>query len=343
VRGVLTYNYLTQFSGLLSPSQVDLIYDKDCTNNGARLLKFLNKNIPSLSDLSGLLHEFQLDPTRFYFDKVLKLGPPYISLEDGVARLNCDMEMNGDLVTLFVETSIENEKYLLYERLDAFLVVVLPYAMRMGHDISCRCPVTTILLHNIKDVLIPHLVSHDPRLHYTTIIADQDSGDLPCGAAIGAGMSCGIDSLYTAYRYHEDPVGDLKITHLYCGNYLHGNSSDVYSRAGLAANDLGLPLITTRTNINEALPMEHITVHFYKTFFGVIALRKLFRAYYYSTADSHGSFSLVNNSVSDTSNYELLLLYCLSSPEMVLLTGVEQCKGSRRRKRLLPGILHKAT
>ena len=108
---------------------------------------------------------------------------------------------------------------------------------------------------------------------------------------------------------------------MYCGNYLYGNEGAIYERAELAAEDLALPLVRTTTNINEALRLPHVYTHFFKTMFGVLALRKLFRIYYYSSAEDFSHFNLKDNSIRDTAELELLLLYVFSCPDFQVVSG----------------------
>jgi hypothetical protein len=113
----------------------------------------------------------------------------------------------------------------------------------------------------------------------------------------------------------------MNLTHLYTGNYLYGNESKIYKRAELASEDLGLPLICTSTNISESLNLPHLYTHFFKTMFGVLALRKLFRIYYYSTAEDFSHFNLKGNGTNDTAIMELLLLYTFSCSDFQVVTG----------------------
>jgi hypothetical protein len=55
--------------------------------------------------------------------------------------------------------------------------------------------------------------------------------------------------------------------------------------------------------------------------FGVLALRKFFRIYYYSTTEDFSHFNLHDNSIRDTAEIELLLIYVFSSPDFQIVTG----------------------
>lgn len=113
----------------------------------------------------------------------------------------------------------------------------------------------------------------------------------------------------------------MNLTHLYTGNYIYGNEGAIYERAELVAKDLRLPLVQTRTNINEQLKLPHLYTHFFKTMFGVLAMRKLFRTYYYSTAEDFSHFDLKDNGTNTTAAIELLLLYTFTCFDFNVVTG----------------------
>lgn len=324
VRGGITYLYLTSVLGY-SDSQVDLIHSGGEKNNIDKLRYFSEKNcVPSKIEKSLL--DFQSKPYVMYergitYEKNVVISKPYVTINGDKVRLNADIRIDGHIKTLWCETNIIYRQFLLSERLDAFLCAILPFAMRTEKDIICEAPVSEQFLHNINEILIPQLCAHDSRLYKSTIIADSDSSILMCGNAVATGMSCGVDSFYTASLYINSKFPSMNLTHLYCGNYLYGNDGPIYERAELTANELELPLIRTATNINETLRLPHLYTHFYKTMFGVLALRKLFRTYYYSTAEDFSHFDLKDNSVRDTSKFELLLLYAFSCADFQVMTG----------------------
>ncbi len=325
VRGEITFAYLTQMLGYDS-NRVQIVYTANAPKQCRGMLaSFLDRtSIPK--DLTEYLLTFQVKPSVLYerpvgYSKDIIVSEPYISCNGSVARLNADVAIDGAVKTLWCETSIEYKDYLLSERSDAFLSVLLPLAMRSGKDLIFKAPVTEQFLHNIEEVLIPHLCAHDPRLHETKIVADMDTSPLSNAGAVATGMSCGVDSFYTASLYHQSKYKAMNLTHLYCGNYLYGNDNLVFKRAQETADEMGLPLVRTATNINEELRLPHLYTHFFKIMFGVLSLRKLFSTYYYSTAYDFSHFTLKDNSTNDTAALELLLLYVFTGSDLRIATG----------------------
>lgn len=325
VRGKITYLYLTEVLGYKA-DQVDIIYNAALPGNLQRLRAFLSKNNHQLQIFENVFLAFQSNPYVFYerpttVEKSITIFCPYVTSSESKARLSADVLIDGQMKALWCETDKIYQQHLLSERADAFLCVLLPFAMRSGKDIVCEAPVTDQFLHNLNEILIPQLCTHDPRLYRTQVKAAGDSTLLLCGNAVAAGMSCGVDSFYTVSLYSSSKFNSMNLTHLYTGNYLYGNNSKVYERSELVADDLKLPLIRTSTNISESLNLPHLYTHFFKTMFGVLALRKLFRIYYYSTAEDFSHFNLKGNATSDTAIIELLLLYTFSCSDFQVVTG----------------------
>jgi len=84
---------------------------------------------------------------------------------------------------------------------------------------------------------------------------------------------------------------------------------------------MGLAYVSTTNNLGDILTLPHLQTHFYKIMFGVLSLKKLFKHYFYSSAEDLGVFKLVNNASNDTIYSELLLLYSFSTKEMSLHSG----------------------
>ncbi len=324
VRGEITQKYLTKMLGY-DESRIDMIYDSSAKDNFERLDNFLKKNGLPI-DLAKNILSFQKQPNVIYEKAIaskesITIAKPYVVLKGDVARLCADVEIDDSIKTVWCEASNIYRDFFLVERADAFLCVVLPLAMRIGKDIICEAPITTQFLHNINEILIPHLCNHDSRLHKVSIVAECDGSTLVCGDAVATGLSCGVDSFYTVSLYKNSQYDSMNLTHLYCGNYLYGNSGGLFERVERASEYLGMPLIKTATNINEVFNVPHLFVHFFKVMFGVLALRKMFRIYYYSSAEDFSHFTLKNNSIRDTAEIELLLLYVFSCSDFQVVSG----------------------
>lgn len=72
---------------------------------------------------------------------MLFIGEPYIAQNGDRSRLVCDIGINRrETRTVWFEVDREYEKYLCTERSDAYVIGLLSWAMRAGHDITCTVP-----------------------------------------------------------------------------------------------------------------------------------------------------------------------------------------------------------
>jgi len=102
----------------------------------------------------------------------------------------------------------------------------------------------------------------------------------------------------------------MKLTHLFIANacYSGKHKEMIDSRAEYAANMLNLPLVKTNTNLADAfVDLNHNQSHYFRAFFSILSLRKLWKTYYFSTGVDFSHFSLNNSSTKDTVFIELLL------------------------------------
>ena len=249
------------------------------------------------------------------YDKNVIVKGPQISYQDETVIYSAEISINGKDEILWVSTPRKNEKYFVTDRCDAFLIAVLPFAMRYNHDILISGSVSSDLLHNIKEILIPSLVRNDKSLYSIQILCEEDNSII-IGEGVGTAISGGVDSFWTLTNYIDNEVSSYRLTNLYVGNYLYEGEAKklIYERANAISKELGIPLIKSDTNVSKMFDkyIPHLFYHAYKTFFGIFALRKAWNKYYYSSGYEFESFSLKDNSKSDTAHYDLLLAHVFS-------------------------------
>lgn len=325
VREHITYLHLTEIIGYKN-DRIKIIYEKNKVNNQENLKDFIEDNNSLLKLIERDLLRFQTNPTVIYTpgkvtSKTITISKPHIEKVDKKVRVFSLIGIDDQHQKLWCETDEIYKHFLVTDRADAFVCAVLPFALRTGKDIVCEAPVTEQFLNNINKVLIPNLCKSDTRLHNVKVMASIATDSAICGNAVATGMSCGVDSFYTLIEYSNPNLNHLKLTHLYCGNYLYGNDSLIYKRAEKVADMVDLPLVETTTNINEFFSIPHIYIHFFKTMFGVLSLKKLFKTYIYSSAEDFTQFNMSDNSRRSTADFELLLLYTFSTQDFQILSG----------------------
>lgn len=278
----------------------------------------------------------------------MHIGVPRIEQHGERVRLIADIDLgNGDVRPLWAEVDACYGQYLCAERSDAFLVGLLHYAMSNQYDVVCEVPVTAEILLRLRTVLIPILVHNSQKMHATQIEAPIATDPIPNAGAVGTGLSCGVDSLHAVKSQLSDPITGFSLTHL-CnfdvGAFWRVDRPDPsaasarqaqWSRnhAKSCADALGLPLLTLDSNLMAAFQQDFGVVNIYSNLFAILALRRLWRAYFVASLGSGmAGFSVTNAEQIDAAHYDLLLLNCCSTPSLQLcveaaaLTRVEKIR-----------------
>ena len=114
--------------------------------------------------------------------------------------------------------AVEGDQYDLLSKLgDAFLIGLLPIAMKLGEDIEVSDPISSTVAHGIVSY-IDVLCSWWPdlfkpiKVNFTSIVYRKDE-KRPQG--VGVCFSGGADSFYTLLKHlkENEPVEDFRITH----------------------------------------------------------------------------------------------------------------------------------
>ena len=222
---------------------------------------------------------------------------------------------NGNIRTLWYSVPEEYGKYLTSDRIDAFLALVLPCAMKDGYDIYCEAPCSETLLHNIEKCLLPPLVKNNK--HFSKI--NIECGTLPdfvSSGAVGTGISLGVDSAYAIDDYHCSKFKSFKLTHLCnisCGG---AYSRSVFNEMELLSDELGLPLINITSNSLNVFRSQFFHMHhsFYNLS-SVLALGKLFSRYFYASSGyGADSFSFTEPTDYDCCLYDPAIASSFSTP-----------------------------
>lgn len=224
---------------------------------------------------------------------------------------------------LFIEVEKEWARYLVTDRVDAFLVGILNKAMMTGQDICCESPVSAELKLLLERQLICTLAKHDDKLYATKIYAPLTDKPIGNAGAIGTGLSLGVDSFTTIAENHAAESKNAKLTHLVTFTTLIGEyyqkanekycADRLYEKEKVVAAQLKLPLIAIGTNLSQFM---HPRADYYDTYLlvmGAMALAKLFKAYYISSwALDFSQFNICNTGLNTCESYELLTINCCS-------------------------------
>ena len=230
------------------------------------------------------------------------------------------------------------KEYLCTERSDAFVVAMLWYAMITGSDIEFEVPMSGRMHFNIQQYLIPALCTKENGYRRIKLLGPTTDVPYDNQRAVGTGMSCGVDSIYTLQEYTKPSVPEkYRLTHLTyynMGAIFHPNRAEkkTYSlkdfyeitdrmseekceNARQVASLSNMPLVYVKSNLDSDYyrgAYGHTGV--YRNCAMTLALQGLFSIYYCSSGGWPGFFDL--NLTEGSEHYESLLCYCLSTESL---------------------------
>ena len=215
-----------------------------------------------------------------------------------IADIKSDIERNDNEKSIWI--SVENKySYMLNDdTYDFCLALPLYMAMYYKTDLVIHGNVSKKLYRNVIDYIEPIISSFSSDLKPIKIIVDGFSEVENSQNINGTGISCGVDSLATVYKYYEletDP--DYKLTHLFflnCG--WHGSidnpiTLELFNKradaAEKAANGMNLPLVRVNSNLHAFLYQLDDQASYFNLYSIIFSLGKAINRYYLSSSFSY--------------------------------------------------------
>ena len=248
---------------------------------------------------------------------MIKIEQPKLTSNENEARLETYITIDGIRKQVWFSVDKEYESYLCYERSDAYVIAVLNYAMRNGHDIICEAPITEDLYYNIDKYLIDALVQYNKNFYRTKIEAPITNVRLRCAGAVGTGISCGVDSLHALAKQTNLKFSNHNITHLTFNNVgSHGEGEKAQAlykqrleRPKRFAEEYGFKFVASNSNLMDVIEQNHFKTHTYSSMFPIFCLQKLYSVYYYASSGyNYHEFNLADASSRSCGSYEMLSL-----------------------------------
>lgn len=243
---------------------------------------------------------------------MLQIGTVYIQRTDGQARLCAEIQLNGRGTTLWFGVEEGQAEYLCALRSDAFVMALLPTAMRGGHIIQCETPMSERLHYQLERYLIPSLCAAGQMYHPVSIQAPLTSERIESKKGVGTGFSGGADSMYTILTHGKE--SDFPLTHLALFNVgvfegpAFRESFRKSCRNALAfAEKMGLELVCVDSNISQVLPERFLDVYSFRNLAAAMALQSLFSVYLLSSGHDVASFTF---DLHNSATYDLLTVHC---------------------------------
>ena len=232
---------------------------------------------------------------------------------------------------LWFEIPVEYTKSLVTDRLDPFVVALLPLALIEGQDLHLKGTVTKRLLYSLNNYLIQALCLANKKYHKIKVIADEECdeqlNEYHCG---DTGLSCGVDSFATFYDHlTASPPNRIDYFTFYNvgshGDFGGEHSREIFhqrlERVKAFATSVGRKVISIGSNLAEILRMNFQSTHTLRNIAVALLFQKLFKTYYYASAYRFDHFKLNSR---DTSDSDILYLSLLSTESTNFISGACQ-------------------
>jgi hypothetical protein len=228
--------------------------------------------------------------------KILIIHPlEIIETEHGV-KVQSLIEYSGEKRVLWYLIPHEYGKYVT-EKLDGFLVGLLPLAMQLGEDVTVKGRISEKLHFNLCYGYMNLIKLVVPYLKPVKIEADSFDSDkaAKCEGAIVTGFSAGVDSFCAVHDHYFNPeLPSDRITHFIFNNVgSHGELDHEKARKVFNfrydlikgyPESLGVDFIKVDSNLSEVLPPNFEVTHVCRNASVVLLLQKLFSRYYYASS-----------------------------------------------------------
>lgn len=265
---------------------------------------------------------------------MLKIGKTYLEHTGDSTHLCADISVGNHRTTLWFGVDSAHEDWLALGRADAFVIALLPGAMRSGHEIVCEDPMSERLHNQLVNGLIPTLAFAGELYHPIQITAPLTAEKVPNQGAVGTGFSGGADCLYTIMRHGAD--SEFPLTHITVFNNGHLWGRDAFQTvcryAQRFATEQGFGMVAVDANITDVLSTERfVDVYSFRNYACALALGRLFSAYLLSSGHDAAHFELNHR---NTASYDLLTARCASTEALVFYHSGEEVKRWEKLKAL---------
>jgi hypothetical protein len=223
----------------------------------------------------------------------MEINPVEMTTANGTVRVESSIVSGAGSRTLWFDLDTVHERYIVTDRLDAFLVGSMLLAMQEGEDLVVKGAVSEKLLYNLRNYYVPMLVLQIPALKPIRIFADAAPPAL-IARGVATGFSAGVDSFCALYdHFFADVPSSFKLTHLVFNNVgshgykEHGRARRLFrARYALVrgyAGEIGLDLIGIDSNVSELLMMNFQQTHVPRNVAPALLLQRLLGKYYYAS------------------------------------------------------------
>jgi hypothetical protein len=229
----------------------------------------------------------------------MRIEAPELSTANGKTRIQCRFSSAKGNDVLWYEVDEKHASHLVTERMDGFLIGLLPLAMSCGEPLELKGALSKQLFFGVSNYYTKLVKIVLPDVSEIRISPDcliEDFGDRS-NRAVAAGFSGGIDSfcvLADHYFAADIPEG-YRITHLFFNNVgSHGRGEGTralfqqrYERTKTCAEEMGLDLIRVDSNLGEIIKHKFRKTHPLRNMSVALLFQKLLSKYFYASGVSY--------------------------------------------------------
>ena len=251
---------------------------------------------------------------------MIVINKPVLQTEGDFVIISSEISIGNKIEILWYKFPNRFEEYVVYERLDAFIVGLLFLGLKTGEDFYLKGPVSHRLFYTLNLYLIDVLCAANTAYKKIKVFAENlDSSNLNLKNIAGTGLSCGVDSFATYYDHLKDE-GNYKIE---CFTFFDVGSHGVFEgkKAGEVYKDRlqnsrefakneGKELISVESNLSKFLELPFQSTNTLRNISCVLHFQKLFSNYYFASSYPYKHFKL---DPTDTTYYDIWNLHLLST------------------------------
>ncbi len=271
--------------------------------------------------------------------KCLKIGKPEVVTEGDKCALRAVIDDDGVKKTLEYKVDAKYGKYLTWERSDALVVALLYYAMVFQKDIEWETPCNERLIFQLRTYLIPTYDREMEFMHSIELSGPTTTEQLPRGNGVATGLSNGVDSSYTVYKYLNCEYPEYRLTHLlftdnpavHHSQQFYDDYVNTYLRTlSKCAEELGLEFVFVEFHPDVDFSVGVVKNKKFKESFNdgefftlklcsmAIALQKLLHVYYFSSGYALSDFSIQHG---DMCHHDVFTLPLISTDNLMFLSS----------------------
>ncbi len=275
---------------------------------------------------------------------MIRISKPKIVSKNDLARLAAEIDYDGKHTSLWFEVDNSFSQYLCDERSDAFVLAILQWAMKYGHDIECEAPMTDRLYSQLTKQFLPAFFRANCFKRngfktgggrgYALTIRAQVAPEVPkvTDGAIGTGVSTGVDSLHV-FAMHPEVTHACLWTGIGANEGARGEKRSAAWRGAVEhskrfAEHTGKTFVVGYTNFFDEGCLPNLQWSYYTTFgnlFCIYAMQKLWSEYYVASDCGVEHFSFKISLEEDPARYEFFLFPNVALSHLVVKMDGADC------------------